>query len=261
MYSYDINGTSGEALLFIHGWGIDRRVWRQQMKFFSDQYRVIRADLPGHGETPWEPTDLAKIAAAMVEILRKEQIRRATIIGSSLGGLVGLKIFDIAPQQVQRFVLVGSLPRMKKSEDYPYGLDVEQLRKLEGQLRSDYPSIIQIFFRSLFTMPERSSRRFKWLQRFRRYDASPDCAALIAYLDVIEQTDLRQVFGRLNVPTQIINGSEDSICGLSSMGLLKSLCPGARFDIFERCGHFPFLSHPHQFNDVLLDFLRKTPCV
>ncbi len=36
-WNYDLDGE-GEALMFIHGWGVDRRIWRQQTKYFSPDY-------------------------------------------------------------------------------------------------------------------------------------------------------------------------------------------------------------------------------
>ncbi|VAW19751.1 hypothetical protein MNBD_BACTEROID05-348, partial [hydrothermal vent metagenome] len=47
-WNYDHLGE-GETLLFIHGWGVDRRIWRQQTKYFSKKWNVLSVDLPGHG--------------------------------------------------------------------------------------------------------------------------------------------------------------------------------------------------------------------
>ncbi len=144
------------------------------------------------------------------------------------------------------------------AENFPFGLDSNRIRKLSGQLSTDYPSIINVFFRSLFTKEERATRRFKWLQKFRRTDAAPMKEALIEYLEIIENEDLREVLKKVDVPTQFINGTEDYICSLAAIDALKELAPNAQFDYFEKCGHFPFLSKPYEFNEVLEKFLEKS---
>lgn len=256
-WHYDIEGE-GKQLLFIHGWGVDKRIWRQQSKFFSQYYKVMTVDLPGHGKSSWEKIELGEMVKDLKFILEKTQFDNMTVIGSSLGGLVALKLYEIFSDSIQRMIFVGAMPKFSKTEDYPHGLDVAKIRKLGSQLQSDYPSVINVFFRSLFTRQERQTRRFKWLQRFRQNIDMPMRKALTEYLDILEKEDLREVLRKVNVPIQFINGREDTICNRETVVLLKELSPKARFDFFEQCGHFPFLSKPHEFNEVMGKFLEES---
>jgi len=256
-WHYDINGE-GDFLLFIHGWGVDHRIWRQQSKFFSRYYKVMMIDLPGHGKSSWQKVPLEDMAKDLHNILRIVSIDPITIVGSSLGGLLGLKLYALHPEKIKRMVFVGSMPKFSRSQDYPFGLDVKEMRKLGGQLDVAYPQIVNIFFRSLFTKEERESRRFKWLQKFRRTDETPMQAALMEYLDILEAEDLRGVLKDMSIPMQFINGEGDEICCPETVKYLRKLCPDSRFDSFAKCGHFPFLSQPHTFNQILNDFLFQT---
>jgi pimeloyl-[acyl-carrier protein] methyl ester esterase len=255
--AYSVTGN-GETLVFLHGWGVDRRVWRQQAKYFGEDFRVVTMDFPGHGESPWEPSTLEEIAAGVFEVLDKEKIAAADFIGSSFGGLVSIQCWGLQPRRVKRLSLVGSLPRFAKSADYPCGLDIAQLRKMSGQLETDYPSIVDIFFRSLFTKWERETRRYHWIQRFRRDITPPQREAMRAYLRILETSDLTDTLRRVTVPVQIMLGSHDPICGESAENILRAIVPDANFFIFRQCGHFPFLSQPVGFNKMLDDFLQST---
>jgi pimeloyl-[acyl-carrier protein] methyl ester esterase len=256
-WHYDIEGE-GPALLFIHGWGVDRRVWRQQSKYFSQYYKVMTVDLPGHGKSGWETIGLEGMVVDLKLIFERARFSRVTVVGSSLGGLVALKFYELYPQGVERMVFVGSMPKFSKSEGYPHGLDIAQLRKLGGQLDSHYPSIVNIFFRSLFTKEERQTRRFKWIQKFRQNEQAPMKPALAEYLDILEKEDLRDVLKAARVPMQFITGKGDEICTAETVVLLKTLAPHSRYDFFEGCGHFPFVSKPREFNRVLEDFLGRS---
>jgi len=181
---------------------------------------------------------------------------QTNVVASSFGGMLALKLYAIVPQKIKRLILVGSMPKFAKSDDYPYGLDVALIRKLNSQLDTAYPSIVNVFFRSLFTKEERSTRRFKWLQKFRKFDTVPIKQALSEYLDVLEKEDLRDVLKGVSLPLQFIYGTGDYICLPSLQTSLKEQFSKARFDFFPKCGHFPFLSKPHEFNAVVEEFLR-----
>lgn len=253
-WHYDLEGE-GAPLLFIHGWGVDRRIWRQQTKYFSRFFKVLCIDLPGHGKSAWQKTSLQEMAKDIQHIFEQLGFQEVSIIGSSMGGLVALKIFDVCPEKIKSIVFVGSQPKFVMSDDYPFGLALERVRKLSDQVEKDYPVIINIFFRSLFTKSERKTRRYKWIQKFRRVDVFPEKEAMLAYLHILENADLRHVLDKVTLPVQFINGTEDYICPVKSFDYLKDRVPDARFDCFEHCGHFPFLSKPHEFNEVLGQFL------
>ncbi len=254
---YEIDGE-GEILLFIHGWGVDHRIWRQQSKYFSQFYKVLTIDLPGHGESSFKKITLSEMGEDLNMVLSYLGLSHFSVVGSSLGGMVALKLYEISPNKFKRLIFVGSMPKFAKSAEYPYGLDMSQMKKLEGQLQTAYPSIVNVFFRSLFTKEERESRRFKWLQKFRQSDEVPMKQALAEYLDILEHEDLREVLRGANLPLQFINGTHDEICNHQTVEFLKTLCPTSRFDYFENCGHFPFLSKPHEFNQILENFLKKS---
>jgi len=177
-WHYDIEGE-GRHLLFIHGWGVNKKIWRQQLKFFSKYYRVMTVDLPGHGKSSWEKIELTGMVEDLKQLLDKVEFNDVTIIGSSLGGLVALKFYELFPDGIQGMIFIGAIPKFSKSSDYPHGLDIDKMRKLSGQLESNYPSIVNVFFRSLFTRQERQTRRYKWIQKFRRTDQMPMQKALL----------------------------------------------------------------------------------
>ncbi len=253
-WHYDVKGE-GPALLFLHGWGVNMRIWCQQVKHFAASFKVITVDLPGHGKSQWQKLSLTEIAGEILEILQYLRIKKLGVIASSLGGLVALKIFELDPGRIRFFVFVGSQPKFAQAGDHPWGLELERISHLRRQLEIHYPSIVHIFFRSLFTREERESRRFHWVQIFRKADIVPEKEALLEFLKMIEKEDLRDVFVRIEQPVQFINGTEDNICRKEVFTELQRTMPDARLDWFDRCGHFSFLSRPNEFNEVLEKFI------
>lgn len=247
----------GTAVVFLHGWGVDRRIWHQQIKYFSATHQVIAIDLPGHGATHWQKLSFPEIVDDVVEILDHCGLSSFHLVASSFGGLVALGVTAQKTPRVRSLTLVGSQPKFVRSDDYLFGIEPGRIEKLAGQLRSDYPLMVHIFFRSLFTREERESRRYRWIQTFRRRDDVPSKEAVLGLLDVLMQADLRETLFALSIPILFVNGTEDYICPAAFYHDMKEKLPHAQLAWFPACGHFAFLSQPHEFNKVLADFLAK----
>jgi len=256
---YDREGE-GTPILFLHGWGVDRRIWRQQVKHFCHDHETYSLDLPGHGRSLWPLPGLEgfpgieDLAAGILQILDGK--KKIKVVASSFGGLVALEMIKQNPESVSACAFVGSPPCFMRGSDFPFGLEIQQIQKLTDQLESDYPAIVHVFFRSLFTRQERASRRFKWIQTFRRTDSVPQRQALIHLLRVLTQSDQREVLFALKIPVQFLSGTEDMFFSQELGEAIKQRLPHARLTWFEHCGHFPFLSKPHEFNEELGRFLN-----
>ena len=118
-WNYDIEGE-GTWLLFIHGWGVDKRIWRQQSKYFSHAYRVLTIDLPGHGESSWKKISFKAMAEDLKTILKILNISQLSIVGSSIGGLLALRLYEIVPAAIKKISFTGSTPKFAKSADFCY---------------------------------------------------------------------------------------------------------------------------------------------
>ncbi len=254
-WHYEICGQ-GECLLFLHGWASNSRVFSQQKEFFSKDHQVLTVDLPGHGETSWQPISFAEIAQDIHFILKALNICSVSIIGSSMGGLAGLKFSFDFPNKVRRLVLVGSLPKFCRTPEIPLGLYPGQFLKLQDQVQRQYPNILEIFFRSLFTIEERETEKFRWLQQFRKNEKIPDQKALLDFLDQLEREDLLPLARDVAVPIQFISGREDYICPIDSVEFLKAIMPKTEFCFIEKSGHFPFIIRSAEFNMLVKEFLE-----
>lgn len=255
-WHYELSGQ-GACLLFLHGWASNSRVFSQQKEFFSQDYQVLTVDLPGHGQTGWQPMSFQEIVQDIHFILEKLNIPSVSIIGSSMGGLLGLKLSCDLPDKVRRLVLIGSLPKFCRTPGIPLGLYPGQFLKLQDQVRKQYPNILEIFFRSLFTVEERETEKFRWLQQFRKNEKIPDQQALLNFLDQLEQEDLLPLVKEIPVPVQFLSGQQDYICPMDSVEFLKTMMPHAEFHLIEKSGHFPFIIHSSECNALIKGFLGK----
>jgi pimeloyl-ACP methyl ester carboxylesterase len=97
---------SGPAIIFLHGWTLDRRQWRAQSAL-ADDFTLVAVDRRGFGESSAapdlaeEPDDVARIAAAL-------GLARYHLVGLSQGGKVALAHAAANPAGLQRLVVIGA---------------------------------------------------------------------------------------------------------------------------------------------------------
>ena len=253
-WHYEVSGV-GDTVLMIHGLGASGNFWQAQKEFLQTDFQVITVDLPGHGQSSWMQVSLIEMANDIRQILNSLGTLQFSIVASSMGGLVALELYRMIPQDIMRISLVGSIPKFARGPNYPAGLDIDKIRILSQQFDGDYAAILDIFFRSLFTMKERDSERFKWVKQLRAADPLPQRASLKHFLDILEKADLRDRVASMICPLQFITGTEDYICPRVIMDWIASHTYNARFDFLEGCGHLPFLVETKEYNRLLEDFL------
>ena len=253
-WHYEVSGK-GEPVLMIHGLGASGSIWQGQKEFLQTDFQVITIDLPGHGKSNWMPLSLNDMALDIRQILNSLGAAQLSLAASSMGGLVALELYRMIPHDVMRISLVGSIPKFARGPNYPAGLDIDKIRTLSRQFDGNYAAILDIFFRSLFTMKERASERFKQVKAMRALEPLPRREALKHFLDILEKTDLRDRMASMICPLQFITGTEDYICPRAIMDWVAQHAHNARFDNIVDSGHLPFLVEANEYNRLLEDFL------
>lgn len=149
---------SGPALVLLHGWGLNLRIWDGLAAALSDRFRIIAVDLPGHGRSAWLPerSSLEEQAAQVRETVAGIA-GEYSLLGWSLGGQIALQLAAAearratrpgragAAAPIHRLVLVATTPRFVAAPDWPHGAPAERLAAQAGGLRSDYRRTVSDF--------------------------------------------------------------------------------------------------------------------
>ena len=90
-------------IVFLHGVGSDKSVWRPQLDHFGDERRAIAFDYPGYGDSDPAPEGTTRddYAAAILSAMAALGIDRAHVCGLSLGGVVAIAIYHAAPDALR----------------------------------------------------------------------------------------------------------------------------------------------------------------
>lgn len=244
---------NGQNLVLIHGWGMHGGVWQPLVKKLSQHFSLHIVDLPGMGfSRPIEPSHLHAVAESVAEILPAN----ADLCGWSLGGQVAMRIALLQPDRVRRMVLVGNTPRFVNAPDWVHGIDASVFQQFAAQIAQDYQNTL-IKFLTLQCMGADDARStVKQLRKSFAERPVPTLGSLQKALNILLQTDLRAELESLRKPVLLVHGDRDTLAPVQAAHWLAQQLPFARLRVMAGASHAPFLSHPDQFIEALVQFLE-----
>lgn len=101
-------GAGPRLLVALHGFGRDGRRFQDLGTAIGAEYTVLAPDLPFHGATRWtaERYDPRIWLAFLTELLNRSDSSGIHFLGHSLGGRIGLKLYDDLQPRLDSFCLV-----------------------------------------------------------------------------------------------------------------------------------------------------------
>ncbi len=245
------------VLLFLHGFLGDRTEWADLAESFSDDYRCLLVDLPGHGENrSLDENDytIQNCAQALLQLLDKFDIDRANILGYSMGGRLALYFAATFPKRCSRVILESSSPGLKtKSErDERAESDQELAAKLEREGLDIF--LKEWYDKPMFAALKVHPGKLSGLLEQRRQSDPAGLAMSLRIMSTGKQPSLWDRLNEINLPLLLLAGEKD----LKFSGIAHSmadLCPTAEVCIIAKAGHNVHIERPEQFVRIACDFL------
>jgi 3-oxoadipate enol-lactonase len=251
--AYDDIG-SGPTVVLVHGYPFNRTMWDEQVAALRDNYRVIRLDLRGHGESEATegPASMSLMAQDIASVMDGVGVDRAVIGGLSMGGYVALAFYQLFPSRVEKLLLADT--RAQADTEEAKKVRAEQVQKI---LAEGMAGIADAMLPKLLA-PETVSKRPEVVKRVRdmMLQTKPEGAAA-ALRGMAQREDRTARLADIQVPTLIIVGREDAITPLADSEKMHAAIAGSQLTVIENAGHVSNIEQPEQFNRTLRDFLDK----
>ena len=246
---YDVHGE-GPALLLIGGLGFGRWAWFRQIPAFSRHFRTIAFDVRGERELKGGVADLAAETVALLEHLR---IKKAHVLGTSLGGFVAQELALVRPDLVDRLVLVGT----SYGRGGPESMSAWALADMIGLPSLNAEKAVRRGLEAATSEAYRAQRpeEFEQIVSWRLAD-SPSLSVYYDQLRAGARFDISRDVGRITSPTLVIHGSEDRFVPASNAVALAEEIPGAKLRVLDDAGHLVFIERYADVNREVVTFLK-----
>jgi 2-hydroxymuconate-semialdehyde hydrolase len=252
---------SGTPMILIHGSGPGVSAWANwqfAIPYLSQKLHVFAYDQLGFGYTdpaPNQSYSLERWTNHLLSFMQAVGVKRAHLVGNSMGAAVALAAAVTHPEVVDRLVLMGPMGvrfSLKKGD----GLDA---------VWGYTPSVANM--RRLIDIFAYNPQRFPTDQLAEmRYQASIQPGAQEAFSSMFPEPRQQQVdalaayenrLSEVTNPTLIIHGREDRVIPVETSFKLLQVLDNAQLHVFGHCGHWTQLEPRDQFNRLVRDFLTE----
>jgi 3-oxoadipate enol-lactonase len=244
---YDINGE-GPPLLLIGGLGFGRWGWFKQVPAFARHFRTITFDVRGERRLENGVGDLLRDVVSLLDHLG---VKKAHVLGTSLGGFVGQELALLRPDLVDRLILVCT------SYGGPEAMSPQALADMLGWGSLSPEGVVR---RGLETATSETYRaehadEFEQIVSWRLAD-SPSGAAYYEQVRAGASFDLSRDVGHITAPTLVIHGAEDRYVPVANAAALAGAIPDARLRVLDHAGHLVFIERFADVNREVVSFLK-----
>ena len=241
-------------LVLIQGMGFDRSGWEPVLRKLGRHFRLVLVDNRGFGRSdrPDGRFAVADMARDVVAVLDAAGIRRAHVMGASLGGMVAQELAVTHPERVDGLVLVGTTPGWPFSYPMP---------RASVQLIAATPGLpAEVALRrytenalSARTVEHRPELVDRLVELQGAHPADIGAMRAQAAAGALYVGRLRQA--RIRARTLVLHGDADTVVDPRNGRLLADRIPGARLVTFPELGHLLFWEDPDAFADAVTSFL------
>jgi pimeloyl-ACP methyl ester carboxylesterase len=242
-----LTAGQGEPVILLHGWIGEASHWgpgnRENPRLnAATGYQVIAPDLRGHGMSD-KPTDPAaygrEMAKDVVRLMDHLKLKKAHLVGYSMGSFVAGNVVEQAPSRVLSVVYGGGNPIMRNRAVKGFS-DAEAFAKAvdEGQLGK--------YLRE----------RTPGLSKLSDEQAEKMATRTYAHQDVKALAACGRAFGAMEVDERKMGSAAESPFVLARIREAQSAMPFAKTEVIAGANHITALAHP-RFGTAVVEFIGQ----
>lgn len=239
----------GEPLVLIHGVGMQAEAWYPQIAFFSNSYKVISVDMPGHGQSSKlaDDAELEDFVDWTIELIQQLDLGAVNLAGHSMGSLIATGVSVKRPDLVKRVAVLNGVYRRSQQARQAVEQRAQELQN--GVIDVETP--LQRWFGESENERIACAKVKSWLQAV---DLKGYATAYAAFA----RGDTRFVDGWSSIacPALVLTGTDDPNSTAEMTLEMAKQAPHAKAIVIDNQRHMVNLTAPERVNHAMLDWLQ-----
>ena len=245
------------AILMLHGFASSLHTFEPWAQALEGRYRVVRFDIPGAGLSGPDPTgDYSdpRTLDIIAALMNRLSIRKASLIGNSMGGRFAWEFAAEHPGRVDRLILVS--PDGFKSQGLEYGKR-PHVPWTVNLMRYVLPKpLLRMNLKAAYADPARLTEAN--VDRYYDLLLAPGVReATIARMSQVELRDPAELLPKITAPTLLLWGRQDALIPVANAADYARLLPHSKTVILDGLGHVPFEEDPARSLSPVRAFLER----
>ncbi|PPF10328.1 alpha/beta hydrolase [Rathayibacter sp. AY1C4] len=260
----DDTGGSGRPVVLIHGWPLSGESWKEQVPAFAEAgYRVVTYDRRGFGRSdkPLTGYSYDTLTEDLHTLLTELDLQDVTLVGFSMGGGEVARYFTkYGADRLHSVVFASAVPPyLMKTDDNPDGpLEKAQAAQMTAGLTKSEDDFYDQFTTDFFSVDGELKVTEEQRQEAIALAKQSAKHAALACMTAFATTDFREDLPNVSVPALVIHGDGDGTVPFEGSGArTHAAIPGSELHVVHGAPHGVTVSHPEEWNRVVLEFLAK----
>lgn len=239
--------TPKKTIVLLHGHGVDHTIWDRLLPLLSDDYQVVKPNLSFYSY----PT-IEGYADEIHRLLTNSGIKRATIIGHSMGGYIALAFAEKYPEFLRGFGLFHSTA-------YADDDAKKEMRNKMAKLLRDKDSgeFIRLTGGNMFSPSFKSANPGIVQDHIERFEKLPSEALAKATEAMRDRPDRTGVLSELAVPLLLLAGLDDQLIPFDKQLNLATLPKNAYSFVLSGSGHLGMVEEPEASAKIIRWYLEN----
>jgi len=238
----------GFPLVLVHGFLGSSKMWKPQIDFFKDNFRVITPDLPGYGKSNKAKShnSIQSISNLLLDCLREKKIDKFHLLGHSMGGMIVQDMAKKSGEKISKLVCYSTGPRGEMPGRF------ETVDESREKLKKNGLEIMAKNIAKTWFIKGENAKYFDiCIEVGKQTSMETANNALIAFKNWNGVDTLTNIKNE----TLIVWGDQDKSYNLEQIQTLEHNIENSELIIFKNCAHNVHLEQPDQFNKIIKDFL------
>ncbi|ADE39959.1 MULTISPECIES: alpha/beta fold hydrolase [Candidatus Puniceispirillum] len=251
--AYETSGLSdGDVLLFCHSLGANQCLWDRQIALFEDSHKIVRLDLRGHGQSDvfTAPYSIEMLAKDVLHLLDHLDIRRCSLIGLSLGSMIGLWLAAHEPHRFNQMILAGASASVQKSAPF----DQRIARIQEHGLDSMFDELNERWYAPNFV-----ANNSNVVNAVRKMVNATAKVGYIGATMAVRDFDIMDKLSEIDTEMLLITGAEDKATPIAEAEAIAATCVNCKLFVIENASHLAIVEQPELFDTAIVNFINKVP--
>lgn len=237
----------GPPVVLVHGYPLDGAMWSGVARLLSRQFRVIKPDLPGHGESTIPAEGTLSGYADFLEAILRELPPPVGLAAFSMGGYAALALMERPPEGLKALALVDT--RASADDDAGKAKRDEAIVTVRS---AGVPAIADAMLPRLLDPASLHNRDL--VDRVRRIMLRQPRETIEADLTAMrDRPDSTALLPRISIPTLVVVGAQDALTPPSDSQKMADAIPGARLATIPAAGHLTPMERPGAVAKALAD--------
>jgi pimeloyl-ACP methyl ester carboxylesterase len=247
MHYAEQGATDGVPVVLLHGITDSWFSWSRVLPRLDKKYRVYAPDLRGHGDTDKPQTGYAMkdFAADVVAFMDAMNIKKAVVVGHSMGSFVALQTTLDAPERVEKLLIMGTATTARNA-------DTLGLQKAFAELKDP---LDENFVRDFQVSTSSKTVPTDFIDGVVRQSMKVPARVWQSALEGVVAEDYRPRLGKIKIPTLIVWGDRENLFLRPEQDILKAKIANSTLKVYAGAGHSPQWEFPEKFAADLNDFL------